>query len=153
MAGQLAAKLTALPVRRGSKLTGVINSTSNTRRNSVAHTLGIRGGMEERSFMKSQSGGDVCELGLLRDGSMQSVFSEASAPDSEPEVKYRAIRHLKLVVYDDAKVIMSRKSLKSGGSDADSPRDGERSVWSPKETSATWTPLPGQRLNRWKGTF
>ena len=81
---------------------------------------------------------------------MQSVLSEASAADSEPEVKYRAIRHLKLVVYDDAKVLMSRKSLKSAGEN--DSEDGDRGVWSPKEAPPSWTPLPGQRLNRWKNT-
>lgn len=148
--GQLAAKLAALHIRRGSKLLTASSSSSNTRKNSVAYT-GVKGNMEERSLLRS--GGNVCELGLLRDGSMQAVYTEASAQDSEPEVKYRAIRHLKLVVYDDAKVIMSRKSLKSGGSDLDSPRDGDRSIWSPKETPISWTPLPGQKLNRWNTTF
>lgn len=93
------------------------------------------------------SRGEVVRGGLDGEALRDILVQDASRRSSAPEVKYRAIRQLKLLAYDDAKVLMSRKSLRSAGIDADAPHSGRGS---PKEVPSPWTPLPGQNLQRWK---
>ena len=74
--------------------------------------------------------------GTVRDGSMQLILSELSAIDSDPELKYRAIRQSKLVAYDDAKVFIGRNPLRDGANDGNLSLDRDR--WSQKEVQPSW---------------
>ena len=123
----------------------------NSAQSSAVHRLDPKGLTESRrSFLKP--GGDGSDFTHMRNGSMQSIMTDASDHDSNPEIKYRTIRHLKLVAYDDANVLMGRNSLQNRANDADfSPLDTDE--WSQKDTKSSWTPLPGQNLNRWSRTM
>lgn len=120
-----------------------------------AHKPDVRELTENRPALRT--GGDMGEGldrmrdGTVRDGSMQLILSELSAIDSDPELKYRAIRQSKLVAYDDAKVFIGRNPLRDGANDGNLSLDRDR--WSQKEVQPSWTLLPGQKLNRWNKTM
>ena len=125
------------------------SSNMNSAQSIVAHRLDLKGSTESRrSFVRV--GGDGGDSAHMRNGSMHSIMTDISDHDSNPEVKYRAIRNLKLVAYDDANVLMGRHSLQNTVNDIDYKLDPD--PWSQKETKSSWIPIPGQNLNRWNGT-
>jgi hypothetical protein len=119
--------------------------------NSVAHSLGIRGQVEDRSTLNrfntssnfnSNTNGITNTYSNNNDQkarTLESYAIEAISNKATPETKFHAIRHLKLSVQDDVKLAMSRKSLKNISS-----------IDFPHETAAGFTPLPGQKLQRWQ---
>jgi hypothetical protein len=120
------------------------------KQDSVAHMLGIRGPEDNRERVVKPSKPVFEKEKVSREKEMDIALSSSSSPGKathygEIDVveKYRSIRSLQYAAYDDAKIAMSRISLKKN-IDVDHPEKNLNS-----DLNIPWTPLPGQPLQRW----